>query len=73
MIYEYDARDEKCPLPLVKMRLLLKKMQKHDTCLMIVADQGSKTDIPKYLLSKGYQFTQQPLSSVLLEIRITNR
>jgi len=71
MMYEYDARNEKCPLPLVKMRLMLKKMQEKDTCLLIIADQGSKTDIPKYLLSKGFHYTQQQISSVLVELRIT--
>jgi TusA-related sulfurtransferase len=71
MIYQYDARHEKCPLPLVKMRLMLKKMQRRDSCLMIIADNGSKSDIPNYLLSKGYHFTQQQLSDVLVQLHIT--
>lgn len=30
MIFEYDASDEKCPLPLVNLRLRLQKMQMGD-------------------------------------------
>ncbi len=71
MVYQYDARYEQCPLPLVKMRLMLKKMQRHDSFLIIIADNGSKSDIPNYLLSKGYQYTQQQLSDVLVELHIT--
>jgi TusA-related sulfurtransferase len=71
MFYQYDARQEKCPLPLVKTRLLLKKMQCRDSCKVIIADKGSKIDIPKYLVKQGYQFTQQQLSDVLIELHIT--
>lgn len=70
MIIEYDASKEKCPLPLVKMRLMLKKLQINDSCVIKIADEGSKTDIPKYLNSKGYQFTQHSINSSVVELRI---
>ena len=61
MIYEYDGRKDKCPLPLVRMRVILNKMLATDECIVIIADSGSKQDIPKYLLGKGYVFEEQPL------------
>ena len=70
MIYEYDARKDKCPLPLVKMRVMLKKLQKNDSCVIRIADQGSKSDIPKYLRIKGYEFTQHQLEHSIIEFHI---
>lgn len=58
MIYEYDGTDEKCPVPLVQMRLLLKKMNQGDQCTILVTDSGSKQDIPKLLRKQGYQYTE---------------
>ena len=71
MIYEYDASKDKCPLPLVKMRILLKKLQVNDTCIIRITDQGSKSDIPKYLSAKGYQYTQQRVENSIVEFHIT--
>ncbi|MGB1199178.1 MAG: sulfurtransferase TusA family protein [Thalassotalea sp.] len=70
MIYQYNAVADKCPLPLVKMRVILKKMDKNDMCIMQVSDTGSLTDIPKYLAEKGYQFSQQQLSDSVVELQI---
>ncbi|MEW6992026.1 sulfurtransferase TusA family protein [Colwelliaceae bacterium 6441] len=70
MIYEYDGSKEKCPLPLVKMRLMLKKLKDSDTCIIRIGDHGSKSDIPKYLSSKGYHYTQQQLESSIVEFHI---
>ncbi|GLX80109.1 transcriptional regulator [Thalassotalea insulae] len=71
MIYKYDATMDKCPLPLVKMRLILKKMTQIDRCIIRIADKGSKTDIPKYLQEKGFQYTMAQLDSSVLELTIT--
>ena len=71
MLYEYDASQEVCPLPLVKLRVILKKMSKDDSCLIQIVDQGSKQDIPKLLLKQGYLFTQTHLSNSVLELYIT--
>ncbi len=71
MIYQYDATGDSCPLPLVKMRLLLKKMTSDDTCIMQIADQGSKSDIPNYLQNKGWHYTMNQLSANIIELTIT--
>ena len=70
MNYEYDASKEKCPLPLVKMRIILKKLKQNDIFVIRIADHGSKSDIPKYLTSKGFQYTQQQLSHSIVELHI---
>jgi tRNA 2-thiouridine synthesizing protein A len=70
MIYKYDASKDQCPLPLVNMRIMLQKLRNNDTCIIRIADQGSKSDIPKYLSTKGYQYTQQQLEDSIVELHI---
>ncbi len=70
MIYQYDATKDKCPLPLVKMRLMLKKMTDEDSCIISIADEGSKSDIPKYLQEKGFQYSVRQLPSSVIELHI---
>ena len=73
MIYEYNATDEKCPLPLVKTRLLLKKLNEGDSCIIRLTDKGSKSDIPKLLIKQGYTFSKHYIDNTILEIEIINR
>lgn len=70
MLYEYDASSEKCPLPLVKMRVILKKMQLGDTCMIRIVDKGSKENIPHYLKQSAVNFKLQLLDKKTLEITI---
>ena len=70
MIYEYDARSEKCPVPLVQLRLLLKKMSDSDFCLLKISVQGSIQDIPKLLTKQGYTYKQSWLEKNTLELFI---
>ena len=70
MLYKYDATSEKCPLPLVKMRVILKKMQPGDSCLLKISDKSSIKDIPKLLRKLGYQFTPQFLNDDVLQLLI---
>ena len=71
MIYEYDARSEKCPVPLVQLRLLLKKMSDSDSCLLKISDRGSIQDIPKLLTKNGYTYKQSWLEKNTLELFIS--
>lgn len=70
MLYEYDATMEKCPLPLVKMRVILAKMELGDRFLIQISDSGSISDIPKLLSKKGYVFTQEYISNHVLQLLI---
>lgn len=73
MLYEYDATQEQCPLPLVNMRVILRKMDTHDTCLIKIADKGSKKDIPKFLSNAGYSYTHKIFDNGIVELIIQNR
>ena len=71
MIYKYDGRGEKCPVPLVKLRLLLKKMQDGDQCIITIDDSGSIKDIPKLLDKQGYFYQKQTTEMGIVEISIS--
>jgi len=73
MIFRYDASKEKCPLPLVKLRLILKKMKHGDFCIFKVADLGSKADIPKLLNKLDYCYDQSCIDNNLIEITISKK
>jgi|TARA_R110001583_G_scaffold3967_10_gene23934 tRNA 2-thiouridine synthesizing protein A len=73
MIFEYDASDEKCPLPLVNLRLLLKKMQKGDRCILTIADKGSIDDIPKLLNKLGYLYNQSLIDNGRVKITLSSK
>lgn len=73
MLYEYDGTGEKCPLPLVKMRVILRKMKQGDTFLLKISDKGSIKDIPKLLTKQGYQFTEQYISHHVLQLMINEK
>jgi len=73
MIFEYDASQERCPLPLVNLRLLLKKMQNDDICVIKVTDDGSLEDIPKLLVKLDYKYTLITIDDNVVEITIINK
>lgn len=73
MIFQYDASQEKCPLPLVNLRLLLKKMQNDDVCVIKIKDSGSIEDIPKLLIKLGYEYHSNPIGDNVIELTINNR
>jgi tRNA 2-thiouridine synthesizing protein A len=73
MIFEYDASDEKCPLPLVNLRLLLKKMRKGDRCILTIADKGSIDDIPKLLNKLGYFYDQSLIENGRVKITLLSK
>ena len=71
MIYEYDARSEKCPIPIVQLRLILRKMSNTDFCRLQISDKGSIKDIPMLLTKNGYSFKQSWLEKNTLELFIS--
>jgi len=70
MIYKYDGIGEKCPVPLVQLRLLLKKMHPSDECIVTIDDSGSLKDIPKLLNRQGYQYSEQSIGDGIVQINI---
>jgi len=70
MLYEYDATEDCCPLPLVKTRQILKKMAWGDRCLVKISDSGSKINMPQFLTKQGFTFKVTPLTETIIEIDI---
>jgi len=70
MIYKYDGLGEKCPVPLIQLRLLLKKMLVDDECIITLNDVGSLQDIPKLLTKQGYQYVKQIDDNGIVKISI---
>jgi TusA-related sulfurtransferase len=73
MIYEYDGTKEKCPIPLVNMRLILKKMKSDDQCLIRLIDPSSIKDISALLTKQLYPYSQRLIGDGIVEICITNK
>ncbi|REL29390.1 sulfurtransferase TusA family protein [Thalassotalea euphylliae] len=73
MNYQYDASGEVCPLPLVKLRVLLKKMKIGDSCRLLIKDTGSKSDIPKLLDKLNYPYTSSIIDDGIQELNIRIR
>lgn len=70
MTYEYDATQDKCPVPLVNLRLILRKLTPTDSCLIRICDNGSKKDIPKLLLKQGFYFEERIVDKHIVELLI---
>jgi len=73
MIFKYDASKEKCPLPLVNLRLILKKMQQDDSCILKISDKGSVDDIPKLLKKLGFYYHQSCIEDNIIKITICSK
>jgi len=70
MIYKYDGTGEKCPVPLVQLRLLLKKMRSGDNCIVTINDLGSVKDIPKLLQKQGYQYSEHNIGDGIVQVSV---
>jgi len=64
---------EKCPLPLVNLRLILKKMKQGDICILRINDTGSKQDIPKLLSKLNYDYEQSCIDNSVIEITLSKK
>ncbi|WNC70716.1 sulfurtransferase TusA family protein [Thalassotalea psychrophila] len=67
---QYDGRLEKCPLPLVKTKLLLKQLSTGQTLTLLLADPGSIQDIPRLLFKLNIPFEQILLAKQQVKITI---
>lgn len=54
-----DAREERCPMPLLKLKLALAKMSPGETVCVYATDEGSLKDIPHYLDLVGLPLLEQ--------------
>lgn len=49
-----DLTNFRCPLPLVKTKLALKKLPEGKKLQLLLSDSNSRQDVPKYLNNNGY-------------------
>ncbi|WAJ69093.1 sulfurtransferase TusA family protein [Catenovulum adriaticum] len=54
MLFNLDTQGLVCPMPLLKLKLLLKQCHSGDTIEQLVTDKTSVKDIPAWLENKGY-------------------
>ncbi|WNC70145.1 sulfurtransferase TusA family protein [Thalassotalea nanhaiensis] len=66
----YDGRLEKCPLPLVKTKLLLKQLTAGQSLTLFLADPGSIQDIPRLLSKLNIPFEQSLIAEHQVKITI---
>lgn len=49
-----DAREDRCPMPLLKAKMALSKMAVGQSLLLMASDAGSLKDIPQYVELVGF-------------------
>lgn len=49
-----DAREDRCPMPLLKAKMALSKMKTGESLSIATCDSGSLKDIPQYVDLVGY-------------------
>lgn len=52
---ELDARGHTCPLPVLKLRRLLMRMQPGEIVCVVVSDAESASDVPAFALRQGHK------------------
>ena len=52
-----DARGLSCPMPLLKLKLALAAKSEDESLTLLVTDEGSLKDIPRYLQMLQQSFT----------------
>lgn len=70
---ELDARDWKCPRPLIETKLGLRRLSPGQKMRLIISDSGSQRDIPKWLANVGIEYTIMPHHHEVMEIIILKR
>lgn len=61
-----DLSNEKCPLPLIKVKLWLKQAEIGESVRVKLSDKGSRQDIPKFLRAIGQQVVIKEQAEFLL-------
>ncbi|HDO1323735.1 sulfurtransferase TusA family protein [Aeromonas veronii] len=65
-----DLTPWRCPEPLIRLKLWLRKAQSGQTVTIRLADAGSRQDIPAYLQRQGHhvEMQQQPDNTLSLQL-----
>lgn len=54
-----DAKEDRCPMPLLKLKMALAKMLANQTVCVFASDKGSLKDIPHFLSLVGLPLVEQ--------------
>lgn len=57
--FQLDARGLQCPLPLLKLKQQLNKMQKGESVRVIATDAGSVRDFNAFVRQAGHNLLEQ--------------
>lgn len=68
-----DCRDMQCPMPLLTLKLSLKKAKQGEQVQLLLKDLSSLKDIPAWLKLKAYPFKISKLSDTEYLLIITNQ
>ncbi len=71
MVKEINALGLICPMPLLKLKLMLAQCQSNDDVLIRVSDRSSIVDIPSWANKKGYQVKVELISTDETLISVT--
>ncbi|MCU4676969.1 sulfurtransferase TusA family protein [Catenovulum sp. 2E275] len=67
MQFNLDTRGLICPMPLLKLKMLLKQCQQGDSITQLITDPTSVKDIPAWLEKKGHKIQiKQEIDSVFV-------
>lgn len=69
-LLEYDATSDKCPVPLVQTKLLLRQLDPGQALKVLLTDPGSIQDIPKFLSMKGIRFEMSKVHHNIVELTL---
>jgi tRNA 2-thiouridine synthesizing protein A len=61
----------RCPLPLVNIKLALKRMQAGEQLRVTLSDSGSRQDVPAFLKNQGHGLAELSSNEHCLELLIT--
>lgn len=70
MQFNLDTSKQICPIPLLKLKLVMRQCQVGDRIIQLVSDKSSVKDIPAWLNKKGHLVTVSQVSNNLFELTI---
>lgn len=67
---QLDLTRWRCPEPLIQLKLWLRQAQTGQSLCIMLADSGSRRDIPTYLQRQGHRIVAQQESEARLALQV---
>ncbi|MGL4446989.1 sulfurtransferase TusA family protein [Shewanella sp.] len=68
-----DLTSFRCPIPLVRIKLILRRMAVGETLQILLSDSGSRRDVPLFLQKQGHRVDEWCNDATQLGLRITKQ